>query len=252
MKLISWNVNGLRACLNKGFSEFFESQQADIFSIQETKMQPGQAEIAFPGYQVYWNSAQKKGYSGTAVFSRREPVQVRCGIGRDEFDGEGRVLTLEFPDFALVNVYSPNAQRDLARIEFRVAFEDALRAYLLDLDARLPVIVCGDMNVARFPIDLKNPKPNEGNAGYSEPERAKMEELLQSGFTDTFRMLYPDKEGAYTWWSYLYQARSRNIGWRIDYFLASQRLQSRIRDSLIFADIPGSDHCPVGLLLEEN
>ena len=251
MKLISWNVNGLRACLGKGFSEFFESQQADIFSIQETKMQPGQADFAFPGYHLYWNSAQKKGYSGTAVLSKREPLRVQNGIGLPEFDSEGRVLTLEFSDFALVNVYSPNAQRELLRLSYRMAFEDALRAYLSGLSARLPVGLCGDMNVARSPIDLKNPKPNEGNAGYSEPERAKMEQLLQSGFIDTFRLLYPDQEGAYTWWSYLYQARSRNVGWRIDYFLVSERLRSRVEDSLIFSDVAGSDHCPVGLLLAE-
>ena len=252
MKLISWNVNGLRACLEKGFPAFFQAQRADIFCIQETKMQPGQADIAFPGYHVYWNSAEKKGYSGTAVWARQRPLRVQNGIGLPEFDGEGRVITLEFADFALVNVYSPNSQRGLARLSFRMAFEDALRAYLAGLSARLPVILCGDMNVARSPIDLKNPKPNEGNAGYSEQERAKMEELLQSGFIDTFRLLYPDKEGAYTWWSYLYQARSRNAGWRIDYFLVSERLRGRVQDSLILSEVPGSDHCPVGLLLAEG
>ncbi|MCI8443487.1 MAG: exodeoxyribonuclease III [Provencibacterium sp.] len=252
MKLISWNVNGLRACISKGFAGFLQEQQADIFSIQETKMQPEQADVAFEGYRCYWNSAQKKGYSGTAVFSRREPLQVRNGLGLPEFDSEGRVLTLEFSDFALVNVYSPNAQRELVRISYRMAFEDALRAYLSELSSRLPVVLCGDMNVARSPIDLKNPKPNEGNAGYSEQERAKMEQLLQSGFIDTFRLLYPDREGAYTWWSYLYHARSRNAGWRIDYFLVSEQLRDRVQDSLIFSDVPGSDHCPVGLLLTEE
>lgn len=251
MQLISWNVNGLRACMGKGFSDFFRSQQADIVCLQETKMQPGQAEIDFPGYHIYWNSAQKKGYSGTAVFTRREPLRVKNGIGLPEADSEGRVITLEFPDYALVTVYTPNSQRELTRLSFRMAFEDAFRDYLTALAARLPVVVCGDMNVARSPIDLKNPKPNEGSAGYSEPERAKMEQLLQSGFIDTFRMLYPDQEGAYTWWSYLYQARSRNAGWRIDYFLVSEALRSRVQDSAILSDVMGSDHCPIQLLLAE-
>lgn len=251
MQLISWNVNGLRTCMGKGFADFFRSRQADIVCLQETKMQPGQMEVDFPGYHLYWNSAQKKGYSGTAVFTRREPLRVYNGIGLPEADSEGRVITLEFPDLALVTVYTPNSQKELARLPLRMAFEDAFRDYLTALAARLPVVVCGDMNVARSPIDLKNPGPNEGSAGYSEPERAKMEQLLQSGFIDTFRMLYPDREGAYTWWSYLYQARSRNAGWRIDYFLVSESLRSRVEDSIILSDVQGSDHCPIQLLLAD-
>ncbi len=252
MKLISWNVNGLRACLGKGFAGFFQEADADIFCLQETKLQAGQVELDLPGYQQYWNYAQKKGYSGTAVFTRREPLDVRYGLGVEELDGEGRAITLEFPSFYLVNVYVPNAQRGLARIAHRMAWEDAFRAYLLRLDAEKPVVACGDLNVAHQPIDLKNPKSNEGNAGYSPQERGKMTELLDAGFLDTFRVLYPEKTGAYTWWSYLYHARENNAGWRIDYFLISRRLRDCLEDSMIYADILGSDHCPVGLLLSEG
>lgn len=249
MKLISWNVNGLRACVGKGFLDFFERESADIFCLQETKLQPGQIDLQLPGYHIYWNSAQKKGYSGTAVFSRLEPMNVQTGWGAGE-DEEGRVLTLEFPDFFLVTVYTPNAQRELTRIDYRCAFEDAFRTYLCKLDAQKPVIICGDMNVARSPIELKNPKQNEGSAGYSPQEREKMQLLLDAGFRDTFRTLYPETEGAYTWWSYMFHARERNAGWRIDYFLCSDRLMEQVEDSLIYSDIMGSDHCPVGLLLK--
>lgn len=248
MKLISWNVNGLRACLQKGFVDFFAEQNADIFCIQETKMQPGQAELDFEGYHQYWNSAEKKGYSGTAVFTKREPLSVAYDIGDDAHTGEGRVITCEYEDFYLVNVYTPNAQRDLARIDYRMQWEDAFRAYLLGLDQRKPVVVCGDLNVAHQEIDLKNPKTNRGNAGFSDQERDKLTELLGSGFVDSFRLLYPEKTGAYTWWSYMFKARQNNAGWRIDYFLVSERAKSRILDSLIYSEVMGSDHCPIGLL----
>ena len=250
MKFISWNVNGLRACLNKGFLDFFQTIDADVFCIQETKMQEGQAELELPGYRQYWNSAVKKGYSGTAVFSKTEPVSVGYDIGCEEHMGEGRSITLEFEGFYLVNVYTPNAQRGLARIDYRMAWEDAFRAYLKSLDEKKPVVVCGDMNVAHEAIDLKNPKSNEGNAGFSKEERGKMTELLEAGFLDSFRTLYPDKTGAYTWWSYMYNARANNAGWRIDYFLISERLRGSLKNSLIFPEVLGSDHCPVGLLLE--
>ena len=248
MKLISWNVNGLRACLNKGFLEFFHQQDADVICLQETKAQPDQVTRDLPGYRQYWNSAIKKGYSGTAVFSRIEPLSVRYGLGIAEHDQEGRVITLEFADFYLVTVYTPNAQRDLARIDYREQWEEAFRAYLVALDQDKPVVVCGDMNVARSPMDLKNDKANEGNAGYSPQEREKMRLLLQAGFVDTFRALHPDTI-AYTWWSYMFHAREKNSGWRIDYFLASQRMMDRVEDSLILGDVMGSDHCPVALLL---
>lgn len=249
MKLISWNVNGLRACVGKGFCDFFAEAGADIFCLQETKLQPGQIELPAPGYHQYWNSAVKKGYSGTAVFSRTEPADVRFGLDGAP-DEEGRVITLEYPGLFVVTCYTPNSQKELARLDYRIAFEDALRAYLCRLDREKPVILCGDLNVARSPIDLKNPRQNEGSAGYSKEERAKLEELLAAGFTDTFRSLYPDREGAYTWWSYMFHARERNAGWRIDYFLCSDRLRPAVRDSLIYADVMGSDHCPVGLLLD--
>ncbi|MFQ8600548.1 MAG: exodeoxyribonuclease III [Oscillospiraceae bacterium] len=248
MKLISWNVNGLRACLQKGFVDFFAEHNADIFCIQETKMQPGQAEIDFAGYHQYWNSAEKKGYSGTAVFTKREPLSVAYDIGNDAHTGEGRVITCEYEDFYLVNVYTPNAQRELARIDYRMQWEDAFRAYLLGLDQRKPVVVCGDLNVAHQEIDLKNPKTNRGNAGFSDQERDKLTELLDSGFVDSFRLLYPEKTGAYTWWSYMFKARQKGAGWRIDYFLVSERAKSRILDSLIYSEVMGSDHCPIGLL----
>ena len=251
MKLISWNVNGLRACMNKGFLDFFKETDADIFCVQETKMQREQAEFDFPGYQEYWNSAVKKGYSGTAVFTKTQPLTVTYGIGIEEHDQEGRVITAEFPEFYLVNVYTPNSQRELERLAYRQVWEDAFRAYLLGLDAKKPVLVCGDMNVAHHDIDLKNFKSNRGNAGFTDEERAKFTELLAAGFTDSFRHLYPDKEGAYTWWSYMFKARQHNAGWRIDYWLVSNRWADKIEDSLIYSDILGSDHCPVGLLLKK-
>lgn len=249
MKLISWNVNGLRACLGKGFLEFFRQADADIFCIQETKMQQGQAELDLSGYHEYWNSAVKKGYSGTAVFCREAPQSVSYGLGIEAHDSEGRVITLEFESFYLVNVYTPNSQRDLARLAYRMEWEDAFRNYLITLDAKKPVIVCGDMNVAHTEIDLKNPKTNVKNAGFTPEERGKMTALLHAGFTDTFRFLYPDKIGAYTWWSYMFHARANNAGWRIDYFLVSDRIAKQVRDSVIYSDILGSDHCPVGLTI---
>ena len=247
MKLVSWNVNGLRACLGKGFLDAFSALDADIFSIQETKMQPGQAELDLPGYQQYWNSAEKKGYSGTAVFTRLEPLSVTCGIGSEEHDREGRAITLEFEDFYLVNCYVPNAQRELTRLDWRMEWEDALREYLLGLDSRKPVIYCGDLNVAHQEIDLKNAKSNRGNAGFTDEERSKLTELLEAGFVDSFRHLYPDKTGAYSWWSYMFHAREKNAGWRIDYFLVSKSIADKINDSVIHPEIMGSDHCPVEL-----
>ena len=247
MKLVSWNVNGLRACLGKGFLESFAALDADIFSIQETKMQPGQAELDLPGYRQYWNSAEKKGYSGTAVFTRLEPLNVTYGIGSEEHDREGRAITLEFEDFYLVNCYVPNAQRELTRLDWRMEWEDALREYLLGLDKKKPVIYCGDLNVAHQEIDLKNAKSNRGNEGFTDEERAKMTELLESGFVDSFRYLYPDKTGAYSWWSYMYHARANNAGWRIDYFIVSKSIAEKIKDSVIHPEIMGSDHCPVEL-----
>lgn len=250
MKYLSWNVNGLRACLGKGFLEYFESADADAFCLQETKMQPEQAELALPGYEQYWNSAEKKGYSGTAVFTRIHPLSVRYGIGVPGHDGEGRCIALEFPDHYLVTVYTPNSQRGLTRLDYRMGWEDAFRAYLAELDRDKPVVVCGDMNVARTAIDLKNAKSNEGNAGYTPEERAKMEELLGSGFADSFRLLHPDARDAYTWWSYMFHAREHNAGWRIDYFLVSARLSGRVRESNIHPEVMGSDHCPVELIFD--
>ncbi|MEM0529334.1 exodeoxyribonuclease III [Zongyangia sp. HA2173] len=247
MKLISWNVNGLRACLGKGFMDFFNLAQADIFCLQETKMQQGQAQVELPGYEQYWNSAEKKGYSGTAVFCKEHPLHVSYGLGIPEHDKEGRIITAEFDRFILVNVYTPNAQRGLTRLDYRVAWEDAFRDYVTGLDQQKPVIICGDMNVAHEEIDLKNYKTNVGNAGFTMEERQKMTELLENGFTDSFRHFYPDKTGAYSWWSYMFHARDNNAGWRIDYFLVSNRLVPEMRDSLIYSDIMGSDHCPVGL-----
>jgi len=249
MKFISWNVNGLRACLKKGFMESFRQLDADIFALQETKMQPDQAILELPGYRQYWNSAEKKGYSGTAVFTRHEPMAVTYGLGIEEHDHEGRVITLEFADYYFVTVYTPNSKRELERLDYRMVWEDAFRAYLLDLDSKKPVIVCGDLNVAHKEIDLKNPKTNRRNAGFTDEEREKFTELLAAGFTDTFRALYPDKEGIYTWWSYLRKARETNAGWRIDYFVTSERLQGSIKDATIHNEIFGSDHCPVGLEL---
>lgn len=252
MRLVSWNVNGLRACLQKGFEDFFNAADADVFCIQETKMQPDQAEIKLDGYAQYWNSAVRKGYSGTAVFSRMGPLSVAYDIGREEHAGEGRAITLEFDGFYLVNVYVPNSQDALARLPYRMAWEDAFRGYVKELDQKKPVVICGDMNVAHNEIDLKHPKTNRGNAGFSDEERAKMTELLDAGFVDSFRYLYPDKTEAYTWWSYLRRARDTNAGWRIDYFIVSEGMKEDIEDSVIYADIFGSDHCPVGLLLKNR
>lgn len=250
MKLISWNVNGFRAVLGKGFAEIFKTLDADIFCLQETKMQPGQAEFSPEGYFQYWYSAEKKGYSGTAVFTKREPLRVAYGIGKEEHSHEGRAITLEFEEFYLVNVYTPNSQNELARLDYRMQWEDDLLAYLKELDAKKPVVYCGDLNVAHTEIDLKNPKTNRNSAGFSDAERAKMTQLLQSGFVDTFRYFYPDATGAYTWWSYFRKARATNAGWRIDYFIVSERLKDRMKDAVIYADVMGSDHCPVGLELE--
>ena len=250
MKLISWNVNGLRACITKGFYDFFQQEDADIFCLGETKMQPEQAVIETPGYHQYWNSAVKKGYSGVAIFTKKEPLSVQYGLGIEEHDQEGRVITLEFEDFFLVNVYTPNSKDGLLRLDYRMIWEDAFRAHLNKLDESKPVIVCGDMNVAHQEIDLKNPKTNHKNPGFTDEERAKMTELLASGFIDSFRTLYPDKADAYSWWSYRARAREKNVGWRIDYFLTSARMKEQIEDAVIYADILGSDHCPVGLILK--
>jgi len=249
MKLISWNVNGFRACLGKGFEDFFTAADADFFCLQETKMQPGQADFHPEGYFDYWYSAEKKGYSGTGIFARKEPLSVSYGLGIPEHDTEGRAITLEYDNFYLLNVYTPNAQRELARLDYRMTWEDALRGYICSLDEKKPVIYCGDLNVAHEEIDLKNPKTNHQSAGFSDEERGKFTTLLQSGFTDSFRRLYPDRV-AYTWWSYMMKAREKNIGWRIDYFVVSDRIFPLVKDSLIYADIFGSDHCPVGLEIE--
>lgn len=249
MKLISWNVNGLRAAMEKGFLESFQALDADAFCLQETKVQPGQVSLELPGYHMYWNCAEKKGYSGTAVFLRQEPLSVRYGMGIEEHDHEGRVITLELADFFLVTVYTPNAQRELARLDYRLRWEDDFRAYLKGLEAHKPVIVCGDLNVAHQPIDLKNPASNQNNAGFSPQERGKMTELLTSGFVDTFRYFHPEETGAYSWWSYMYHARERNAGWRIDYFLTSEVLLPRLTGAAIHPEIFGSDHCPVELTL---
>lgn len=248
MKFISWNVNGLRACEGKGFSEAFRRLDADFFCLQETKMQAGQLDLQFDGYRSYWNYAEKKGYSGTAIFTRHEPISVTYGLGIDEHDHEGRVITLEMDDFFLVTVYTPNSQDELRRLDYRMTWEDDFRRYVTALDARKPVIICGDLNVAHEEIDLKNPKTNRRNAGFTDEERAKFTALLGSGFTDTFRWLYPEQV-TYSWWSYRFRAREKNAGWRIDYFVASDRLRDRIADATIHTDIMGSDHCPVGLEL---
>ena len=247
MKLISWNVNGLRACLNKGFADFFAAADADIVCIQETKMQPGQAEVGFAGYEQFWNSAVKKGYSGTAVFSRLQPLAVSYGMGVAEHDQEGRIITLEYDEFQLVNVYTPNSQRGLARLEYRLQWEDDFRVYVGQLDRKKPVVVCGDLNVAHREIDIKNPAANKNNAGFTPQERGKMTELLESGLIDSFRHLYPDRRDVYSWWSYMGNARERNVGWRIDYFLVSGQIQNRIREAAIRMEVQGSDHCPVVL-----
>ena len=247
MRLISWNVNGLRACLQKGFPEFFKETDADFFCLQETKLQFGQLDLDLPGYYQHWNYAQKKGYSGTAIFSKKEPLNVIYGVGVEELDTEGRLITLEYPEFFLVTCYTPNAQRELARIDHRLAWDEAFRKFLSDLDQKKPVIICGDLNVAHNEIDLKNPSSNRGNAGFSDEERESFTKLLSCGFTDSFRLLYPEVTGAYTWWSYMFQARQKNAGWRIDYFLVSDRIADRITATPIYKDIMGSDHCPVGL-----
>ena len=250
MRLISWNVNGLRACVQKGFLDVFRELDADCFCLQETKLQPGQIDLELPGYEQYWCSAEKKGYSGTALFTKRTPLSVTYGIGVPELDNEGRVITAEFPEFFLVTCYTPNAQRGLARLDHRMRWDDAFRSYLKELDERKGVIVCGDLNVAHQEIDLKNPKSNRGNAGFSDEERESFTKLLESGFTDTFRYLNPDATGCYTWWSYMYKARQNNAGWRIDYFLVSDRLRGQIKETPIYHEIQGSDHCPVGLELK--
>ena len=247
MKLISWNVNGLRACINKGFYNFAENSGADIISVQETKMQPGQAEVELAGYNQFWNSAEKKGYSGTLVFSKAEPQSVAYNLGLAEHNDEGRAVTLEYEQFYLVNIYVPNAQGGLARIDYRLRREDDFRAYVQRLDKLKPVIICGDMNVAHEEIDLKNPKTNRGNAGFSDEERGKFSELLAAGFVDSFRYLHPDETGAYSWWSYRFNARKNNAGWRIDYFLVSERLADEIKAAYILPEVMGSDHCPVVL-----
>ncbi len=249
MKLISWNINGLRACLQKGFLDFCREADADVYCLQETKLQAGQAEVDLPGYHQFWNYADKKGYSGTAIFTRVEPLSVTYGFGDDIHRHEGRVITAEYPDFFLVCCYTPNAQDGLKRIDYRMQWEDDFRAYLLALDEKKPVVLCGDLNVAHQEIDLKNPGPNRGNAGFSDQERGKMTQLLESGFVDTFRAKYPDKTGAYSWWSYRFNARKNNAGWRIDYFIVSQRLAGRVADAAIYPEVMGSDHCPVGVEL---
>ena len=246
MKLISWNVNGLRACLGKGFPEFVSKELPDLLALQEVKMEEGQAELPLPpGYHVYWNSAERKGYSGTAVLARTEPLSVSRGMGVERHDHEGRILTLEYPDFWFVCVYTPNSQQELARLAYRMEWEDDFRGYLLELDRTKPVILCGDLNVAHKDIDLKNPGPNRKNPGFTQEERDKLTALLEAGFVDTFRHFYPDRTGAYSWWSYRFRAREKNAGWRIDYFLVSQRLVSRLDDAVIYQEVTGSDHCPV-------
>lgn len=249
MKCISWNVNGFRAVLTKGFADFFYAVDADIFCIQETKMQPGQAEFAPEGYHCYWYSAERKGYSGTAVFTKVEPLSVRYGLGIDEHDHEGRAITLEYPDFYFLCVYTPNSKKELERLDYRMVWEDALREYICALDKDKPVIYCGDLNVAHNEIDLKNPNTNHNSAGFTDAEREKFTSLLSSGFRDTYRTLYPDKV-EYSWWSYLMKSRERNAGWRIDYFVVSDRLMGKVEDSVIYTDVLGSDHCPVGIVIK--
>ncbi len=249
MKLISWNVNGIRACLNKGFLDFFNSENADIFCLQETKCQEGQVELEIDGYTSYWNSAEKKGYSGTAVFTKNKPLKVTYGIGKQEHDKEGRIITLEFEKFYLVTNYTPNAKRELERLDYRMIWEDEIRKYLLKLNKTKPVIMCGDLNVAHEEIDLKNPKTNRGNAGFTDEERGKMTELLNAGFVDSYRYLYPEKI-EYSWWSYMGHAREKNIGWRIDYFITSKDIEKNIKEAKIYTQILGSDHCPIGLEIE--
>ena len=249
MKFISWNVNGFRACLNKGFGDFFTNEDADFFCIQESKMQPGQAEFETPNHRQFWYSAEKKGYSGTAIFAKGETLSVRYGIGIDEHDHEGRAITLEYDNFYLLNVYTPNSQRELTRLDYRMTWEDALREYMMELDKHKPVIYCGDLNVAHEEIDLKNPKTNHFSAGFTDQERGKFSELLASGFSDTFRSLYPEKI-EYSWWSYMFQARAKNVGWRIDYFVVSNRILDKVKEAKIHTEIMGSDHCPVSIEID--
>lgn len=250
MKFISWNVNGLRACAQKGFLDFVRTEDADIFCVQETKLQEGQIDLDLPEYHQYWNYAEKKGYSGTAVFAKEEALCVAYGIGIEEHDHEGRVITLEYPDYYFITVYTPNSQRELTRLEYRMKWEEDFLSYLKKLEEKKPVIFCGDLNVAHKEIDLKNPKTNRKNAGFTDDERAKFTALTEAGFIDTFRYFYPDLEGAYSWWSYQFNARVKNAGWRIDYFLTSKCLENRLQDAVIYKDVMGSDHCPVGLILK--
>ena len=247
MKFISWNVNGLRACVTKGFKDFFNDIDADIFCVQETKLQEGQIDFVPEGYHAYWNYAEKKGYSGTAIFTKKEPISVTYGLGIDEHDKEGRLITLEFDDFYFATVYTPNSKQELLRLDYRMVWEDDFREYMLKLNEKKPVVFCGDLNVAHKEIDLKNPKTNHKNAGFTDEERSKMTALLDSGFTDTFRYFYPDKEGIYSWWSYRFKAREKNAGWRIDYFITSNSLDDKLQDAKIHTEIMGSDHCPVEL-----
>lgn len=247
MKMISWNVNGLRACMNKDFEKFFSEIDADIFCLQETKLQEGQIDFAPEGYHCYWNYAEKKGYSGTAIFTKEKPVSVKYGMGIDEHDNEGRLITLEFDDFYFATVYVPNSQRELKRLDYRMRWEEDFKSYILSLEEKKPVIYCGDLNVAHNEIDLKNPKTNHKNAGFTDEERAKLSAVLESGFTDTFRFFYPDAEGIYSWWSYMFKAREKNAGWRIDYFISSKTLDDKLEDAKIHTDIFGSDHCPIEL-----
>ncbi len=247
MKFISWNVNGLRACVTKGFKDFFNDIDADIFCVQETKLQEGQIDFAPEGYHAYWNYAEKKGYSGTAIFTKKEPISVTYGLGIDEHDKEGRLITLEFDDFYFATVYTPNSKQELLRLDYRMVWEDDFREYMLKLNEKKPVVFCGDLNVAHKEIDLKNPKTNHKNAGFTDEERSKMTALLDSGFTDTFRYFYPDKEGIYSWWSYRFKAREKNAGWRIDYFITSNSLDDKLQDAKIHTEVMGSDHCPVEL-----
>ena len=250
MKLVSWNVNGLRACVGKGFYDFVSEERPDILCLQETKLQEGQIQMELPGYEELWNYAEKKGYSGTALFTREKPTEVSYGIGIPEHDREGRVITAEYEKFHVVTVYTPNSQNELARLPYRMEWEDAFLAYLKELEKKNPVICCGDMNVAHREIDLKNPKTNRKNAGFTDEEREKFEQLLESGFIDTFRYFYPDLEGAYSWWSYRFRAREKNAGWRIDYFLVSEILKDKLEDAMIYSQVQGSDHCPVGLKID--
>lgn len=250
MKFISWNVNGIRACLTKGFMDFFNKEDADIFCLQETKVQAGQVELDLKGYHQYWNYAEKKGYSGTAVFTKQEPLSVRYGLGIEEHDKEGRVITLEFSDFYFITVYTPNSKTELERLDYRMVWEDEFRKYMKDLEKEKPVVVCGDLNVAHKEIDLKNPKTNRKNAGFTDEERNKFTELMDAGFIDTFRYFYPEQEGIYSWWSYRFKAREKNAGWRIDYFLTSASMKDRLVSAKIHTEILGSDHCPVGLVIK--